>query len=325
MLTVGLLLVGGAVAAGIAAGQFKEQRDTARDAETKANRARSDADISKDEAVKAKLDADHKLWDSLVAQADANRLSRRSGQRFATLDRLHEAVALAKKLELPPSAYLRMRNTAVAALALPDLHPGPPFIDWPEGTQSIDLPEAFDIYARSDNGGTCTVRRVEEDGEICKLPGLSPHFSRDGKYLALSQPDKSVRVWRLGNPEPVAVLDCRDAAILRFDLAGVRVACVHGDHSLDVFDLTTGRNVLALTTAMIQREPMIALHPTEPLIAACSYHTNDVRIWDLRNGRSVTFIPSAMNGNVSLTWNPAGTVLAVANNDGEIKFHESGT
>jgi len=318
LLAVGLLLGGGAVAGGVLAGQFKQQRDDALE-------ARNDANDAKNEALDAKREGDRKLWEALVAQADANRMSRRSGQQFATLDRLREAVAMAKKLELPPSDYLRMRNAAIAALAQPDLHPGPPYIDWPEDAHSIDVPEAFDVYARSSKSGSCTVRRVKDDVEIYRLSGLSPTFSRDGKYLALHQPDGSARVWRLGGPDAVLVVDSHASNYVQFDPSGSRVAFVSFFRSVDVFDLATGQNVLALTEAMAPREPSIAFHPTEPLMAICSYFSTDVRVLNLRDRTTVSFFPSRTGGSASLTWNPAGTVLAVANYENGITFHEHGT
>ena len=42
-----------------------------------------------------------KLFEAYLAQADANRLSRRGGQRFASLARIAEAAQLARELELP--------------------------------------------------------------------------------------------------------------------------------------------------------------------------------------------------------------------------------
>src|SRR5262249_34140400 len=63
--------------------------------------------------------ATQRLSRSLVAQAQASRLSRRSGQRFKTLETLAEAAKLARSLNLPPSDFLGLRNQAIACLALP--------------------------------------------------------------------------------------------------------------------------------------------------------------------------------------------------------------
>ena len=74
------------------------------------------------EAEAAEEKATRELFDALVAQARANRLSRRIGQRLGTLELLRKAMGIARQLKLPPEHFLEMRNEAIAALALPDLH-----------------------------------------------------------------------------------------------------------------------------------------------------------------------------------------------------------
>src|SRR5262249_37245211 len=60
--------------------------------------------------------------DALVGQAHGIRLSRRPGQRFDALNALGKAAAIGRELELPPEWLDRLRNEAIAALALPDIH-----------------------------------------------------------------------------------------------------------------------------------------------------------------------------------------------------------
>jgi serine/threonine protein kinase len=61
------------------------------------------------------------LLESLNAQARATRFSRRVGQRFESLDALDRAAQIARQLELPPERFDRIRDQAIACLALPDL------------------------------------------------------------------------------------------------------------------------------------------------------------------------------------------------------------
>ena len=74
-----------------------------------------------DRAQVAEEKATRDLFDALVAQARANRLSRRMGQRFHTLELLQRAGGIARQLQLPAERFLELRNEAIAALALPDL------------------------------------------------------------------------------------------------------------------------------------------------------------------------------------------------------------
>jgi hypothetical protein len=54
----------------------------------------------------AKEKATRQLFDSLVAQARANRLSRRIGQRYGTFEILGKSIAIARELKLPPERFL---------------------------------------------------------------------------------------------------------------------------------------------------------------------------------------------------------------------------
>jgi hypothetical protein len=61
------------------------------------------------------------LFEALVAQAKANRLSRSMGQRLVTLQILAKATGIAHQLQLPPERLLELRNESLAAMALTDL------------------------------------------------------------------------------------------------------------------------------------------------------------------------------------------------------------
>src|SRR5262249_44082371 len=89
-LLVGVVAVGGPVAAFRVAGQ----RDLA---DERAREARAE------------------LWKASLHEAQAERRSGQIGQRFASLDALARAAAIRPALEL--------RNEAIASLALPDLRP----------------------------------------------------------------------------------------------------------------------------------------------------------------------------------------------------------
>ena len=70
--------------------------------------------------AKAEEESTEKLYESLVAQADASRFSRRVGQRFNTLDAVRKAADLVHKRRIPSESLDRLRTLAIAALVLPD-------------------------------------------------------------------------------------------------------------------------------------------------------------------------------------------------------------
>src|SRR5262245_45097954 len=146
-------------------------------------------------------DKEYQLWRALVAQARANRLSRRAGQRFETLETLKQAAELARALDLPPEEVRELRNAVIATLALPDLHLSGPWNPWPADGYFFDFDEAYTIYARPDRQGNCSIRRVADDAEIHRLPGLgrpvTPYLSRDGKFVAVLTQSTAAHLWKL--------------------------------------------------------------------------------------------------------------------------------
>src|SRR5262249_1596485 len=99
------------------------------------------------------------LWQTMVAQARANRLSRRAGQRIETLEILQQATDLARTLQLPDEKFHELRNTVIGTLSLPDMHLAGPRHPWPDDAHGIDFDEAHSLYARTDRVGNCSVRR----------------------------------------------------------------------------------------------------------------------------------------------------------------------
>src|SRR5262249_15660461 len=76
------------------------------------------------------------LYDSLVAQPEANRLSQKNGRRCGSLELLDRAGELARRLELPDSRRARERDATVGALMTPDLMLGPEILP-PELSEKI--------------------------------------------------------------------------------------------------------------------------------------------------------------------------------------------
>jgi serine/threonine protein kinase/WD40 repeat protein/Flp pilus assembly protein TadD len=303
--SLGLLLLVLAIGGTVASLLFMEQRD--------------DAIKARNDAVQAKDEGDGKLWESLVAQANANRLSRRSGQRFRSLAILKAAAALARKLKLPPEKFVEMRNVAITALAHSDLYPGPPWIDNPEGSLSLDIDSNFAYYARSGSDGYCTVRRVADDKEVYRLPGTGPHFSPDGRYLAIGHSDGRVQVWRLGGPAAELLFEETNSYNHAFRPDSAQMAVLHRDAAVSVYDLSVARCLHRLPSQPGFREPFIALHPKEPLIALCSYFCDTVKVCDLRTGRGVASLrPPPSPGHCCVAWHPGGELLAVSGDDDSI-------
>ena len=98
-------------------------------------------------ALRAESQTQEKLFESRVSEARALSLSRRPGQRFESLALLDEAGQLAKWLRLPADRLNEVRNSTLAALAIPDLYPDRTWQGFPEGSAYVDIDDGLAIYA----------------------------------------------------------------------------------------------------------------------------------------------------------------------------------
>ena len=301
--------------------------------EMQTSQALSDKVVALAAAEKSERIRSEELWKSLVAQARALRLSRRSGQRFESLARLQQATGLARTLDLSPANFHEIRNAAIAALAVPDLYLDGPRNTWPADALAVDFDEAHVLYARTDRAGSCSIRRVADDVEICRLPALGrpaqPCLSRDGKYIAITQFNRSIsmptalHVWQLDEAKPRQILSEPKARWVEFR-GSQQVALGYNDGSIGLFDLPSARQLSRLAPETITRSIMFALHPTEPLVAVASYTDQVLQLRDLGSGK-VLASESQVDRPLALAWHPDGRTLAVGTNRRQICLYDRRT
>ncbi len=273
------------------------------------------------------------LWQALVAQARARRLSRRPGQRFESLETLRQATQLGRALELPVANFQELRNAAIAALAVPDLYLTGPWHPWPVDALAVDFDEAHAIYARTDRAGSCSIRRVADDVEVCRLPALNwpatTCLSGDGKFIAITQFNRSfsrrtaIHVWQLDGPTPRRILSEPNACWADFR-GSQQVALAYKDGSIRLFELPTARELGRLAPDTITDGIAIALHPTEPVLAAESYSEQVLQLRDIRTGKVLASTPLTDRA-VGLAWHPDGRTLAVGSNLYQIHLYDRST
>jgi len=270
-------------------------------------------------ALRERDDREEQLWHSLVAQAHANRLSDRPGKRFATLEILERAAAIARARGSPPEKLQDLRNGVAAALALPDLHLRPTAVRWPENGGAFTFDDTHTLCACTDLDGACSVRRTADGAELCRLPAtggsVQPVFGPGGKFLALRLLNKtgarslSVQVWELA-PAPRPAVTVEDAWHVAFRGAGEAVIVLN-DGSLERYALPDGKRLGALPAGPFTREVNIALHPTEPLVAMASYFTPVLEVRHLESGEVVAALRDYKRVT-SVAWSPDGKQLAAA-------------
>lgn len=250
------------------------------------------------------------LWKSYVNQARASSLSRRIGQRFETLEVLAKATQMARDMNLPEADFLELRNQAIACLALPDLRVAKEWDGWPTGTMSVDFTGNLERYARTDRQGVVSIRRVSDDAEIYRLPGIggetaSPIFSPDGQVLILWQwQHRRCQVWTLAGKEPAMLLEGpMDTGAFSPDSR--QLARALPDGSVCLYDLPSGREMKKLEAG--PRALMLAYHPRDRQLAVSI--ASGVQVRDLETGNVLAEL--AQPGAGHLAWHPDGKTLAV--------------
>ena len=265
-----------------------------------------------------------KLWQSYVSEARAWRFSRRRGQRFDSLDALREATKIARERNMPAESFDRLRNEAIACLALPDMRVVKQWNGWPAGSLHVDFDSKLERYARTDRDGTCFVYRVADGVEIARLPGFSddevvPLVSPDGQFVAVSYGylARRLRLWRLGEAGPILLRDeSPGAAAWGFSPEGRLLGLASSDGLVRLVELPSGRVARRLK---VGRSPTCLVFNARQRQFAVVSNGNLVQIVDLDSGKVLEEIPQPTSVG-SLAWHPDGRTLAVPGPDNTIRL-----
>jgi WD40 repeat protein len=130
-----------------------------------------------------------------------------------------------------------------------------------------------------------------------------------------------VQLWDLTPSEPDLRLSepCAEGSAESFRKDGSLLALPFGDGSLNVYATDTGKPRYRLKGNGIRQRP--CLHPTEPIVALCSYWSNLLEVRDLET-ESLRCPPLRLpwRGSATCCWSPDGRLLAVSEGGG-IRIH----
>jgi serine/threonine protein kinase/WD40 repeat protein len=262
----------------------------------------------------AKQDALAQLWDSYVVAARAGRMSRRPGQRFESLRVIDKALAL----PVPPGRSKdELRTEAIASLLLPDLEAAKELPGLPHGTINVAIDNSFDRYAREDADGNVSVRRVADDGELFRLPGIGQRndyngllLSPDGRFLSqgcFTSEGFRRQIWKLDEPRPRIVGIGYMAFAFSPDSREFATSLPSG--SICLYDLETGRELNRFGLAGFV-PTSLEWNPRRPVLAA-NDHGPSYRLLDLTTGKFAAPVP-VQDPTTWMDWHPDGRLLALS-------------
>jgi WD40 repeat protein len=273
----------------------------------------------KEEALTAarlsQREATDKLWWSLYERARAGRFSRQVGQRLDSLAALEQAARI--------RADERLRDEAIAALALPDVRAVKHEVS-PPGTTALAFGPRGQFYARLDKQGAISLRRLSDDQEVRRIAwepvlGRNLFLSPDERFLLGL--GSTLRVWHVPGGQralPKKVGVCQTHA---FSPDGRRLAVSQGEW-IRCFDLPhfgEGKRwrvrgpVRSLAFSPDGNQLAVGFQTTTLLAqTACVYNAT--------SGALVADLPVGPVERQIVAWHPDGERLAVSGSDPRIQI-----
>jgi serine/threonine protein kinase/WD40 repeat protein/Tfp pilus assembly protein PilF len=289
-------------------------------AKEEATESEKQAKEDRDRALRAERLARLREAEALVGQAHGIRLSRRPGQRFEALAALGKAATIGRELRQPAGWFDSLRNEAIAALALPDLHITKEFGSFPPGSVWVDVSDDFELYVRTTDKGSCTIRRVADDTQVANLPELGePAHAEFGSGRILAVHGRSsgrFQLWDVSCEDPALRFEVEERGITswRFHPKGHLAAVAHSDGPISVYDVTTGTRLHRLEAKEVVQRLALHFHPTMPFLATSSYWSCNIFIYDLRTGAVVASAVTPWRNSWG-AWSPDGRTLTIPPGD----------
>jgi WD40 repeat protein len=273
-------------------------------------------------ADRAEQQASERLWDSYLAQAQARRSSAWAGRRFDSLDALKNAVGMGR----PGESLMKLRNEAIACLALADFQTAKEWTGVPSASFLVTFDPALERYAYATDQGDVSIRRVPDAQELLHLPGEGVRansdlaFSPDGQLLALfhGEEDLDLCVWHL--ERPVVVLKTTGIKGRCFDFSpdSHALALAQHDGPILIYDLGSGQ-----CTNRLEQGPLpyyVAFSPDGRQLAVSVDRFAQVR--DLQTG-AVRWSFEHPNLVAGLAWHPRENLLVTGCVDHKVRVWDT--
>jgi serine/threonine protein kinase/WD40 repeat protein len=271
-------------------------------------------------ARQSEQDAKEQLFLSLLNQARSGRFSRQMGQRLDSL------AALEKAGHIRPDD--RLRDEAIAAMALPDIHRGPSLHAFPAGTKALAFDGLYQSYARINEEGIISIRSIPDNAEIRCIPAKSSSRARsirlspNGQFLAVFDDNSAVQLWRVADGKPLLREVPRPCSEVAFSCDSRQLAIAQDDWIL-FFDLTSGQETHRWR--LPAKAYALVFHPKNGRLAVSYSDSTVASIYDSAQGRHVADLPIGPMNHAVIAWERDGDRLAVAGSDPRIQVWDVAT
>ena len=288
--------------------------------------------------IKTRKQTQARLYDSRLDQSRMRRLSAQQGQRYKSLEALRDAKSLLPHLDLTKieldQANLELRNEAIAAINLLDVHPEQIRNEktWTPH-QRIGFTDDRTLFAIGMNDGATNIFRAaageNEDELIATIPGpgmmasyllLSP----DGKYLATSNQkskhslyrDVTFHLWEVASPESPML---KVTGSLNFQFSpDSKQAVVSTIDDIKIISLADGK----IGKTIDRKSRFVCFSDHGRQLAWSSLQTpNQIEIWDIQTTpKHAHTLKSSDDGISAMGWSSGQELLAVGTLKGTVHY-----
>ncbi|MFD6182418.1 trypsin-like peptidase domain-containing protein [Streptomyces goshikiensis] len=150
-------------------------------------------------------------------------------------------------------------------------------------------------------------------------------FSPDGKTLATTSSDSSLRLWDVATSTARTTLPGQTdvAGSVAFSPDGRTLATATTDHTVELLDVGTGESVATLQ-GHTDTVWGLAFSPDGKTLATTS-SDNSVRLWDIATGTTRAILPRQTDVVGSVAFSPSGHTLATGGTDATVRLWDVAT
>ena len=158
---------------------------------------------------------------------------------------------------------------------------------------------------------------------------LGVAYSPDGRLLASSSWDKTVRIWDANNGRPISnplVRHSDELGVLAFRPPdGRQLAVVAYDNTVRLWEVATGQAARTPLPGATGINTIIAFSPDGRLLATAGGNNKIVTVWDVTSGQEVWYVPGHADTLPVVAFSPDGRLLASAGTDQAVRIWDAAT